>query len=86
MKSKSPLLGSLVHVRFADHLWFRNTEPQGAKPIIQEVWGILDYVCEDHIRLVVARYHEPSNDGKQRTKATGFIVLRKTILEIRPIA
>lgn len=78
-------VGSFVHVRYEDHVLFRNTEPKKETPIIQEVWGLLDCDTENYIRLVVARYQEPGNNEKQETKATGLVILKKTILEMHRI-
>lgn len=78
-------VGDMIYIRYLDHLLFRNLDLHAAKPITQEAWGRLEYNGPDYIRLVVGRYQEPSNDGKRRTKGTGFVILRKNILEIRPI-
>lgn len=76
----------MVYVRYRDHLLFRNVDPESAKPIVQEAWGRLEYEDEEYIRLVVARYQEPNNDGKATRKATGLVILKKVILEMRSIA
>jgi hypothetical protein len=78
-------VSSLVYVRYMDHVLFRNAEPEKQAPIIQEAWGILDCDTEDYIRLVMARYPEPSSDGDRIVKATGLVILKKTILEMRSI-
>jgi len=85
--SSGPLqVGALVYVRYQDHVLFRNVDPETAKPIIQEAWGRLEYEDQEYIRLIVAHYQEPNNDGKQAVKATGLVILKKTILEMRRIA
>jgi (2Fe-2S) ferredoxin len=78
--------GSLVYVRYQDHVLFRNVDPETAKPIVQEAWGRLEYEDQEYVRLVVARYQEPNNDGKATRKATGLVILKTTILEMRRIA
>ena len=84
--ARSPELGSLVFVRYQDHVLFRNVDPETAKPIVQEAWGQLQYEDPEYIRLVVARYQEPNNDGKATRKATGLVILKKTILEMHKLA
>jgi len=84
--ARPPELGSLVYVRYRDHVLFRNVDPETAKPIVQEAWGRLEYEDEEYIRLVVARYQEPNNEGKPARKATGLVILKKAILEMRRIA
>jgi hypothetical protein len=77
--------GSLVYVRYQDHVLFRNVDPESAKPIIQEAWGWLQHEEPGYIRLVVARYQEPNNDGKPARKATGLVIVKSTILEMRKV-
>ena len=78
-------VGSLVYVRYRDNALYRNMEPEKQMPITQEAWGLLDYDADDYIRLVVARYREPQNSGKGRAKATGLVILKKTIMEMHRI-
>jgi hypothetical protein len=77
--------GVLLYVRFMDHLLFRNAEPAKQTPVTQEAWGVLDYACEDYIRLLVARYQEAGDDGKDRAKATGLVILRKAIVKMQRV-
>jgi hypothetical protein len=78
--------GSLVYVRYQDHVLFRNVDPESAKPIVQEAWGQLQYEDPEYVRLIVAHYQESNNDGKQARKATGLVIVKSTILEMRRIA
>ena len=78
-------VGSLVYVRYRDHVLFRNSDPERQAPIVQEVVGWLQAENDEYIRLVVARYREPVNDGKGGAKATGFVILKKAIVEMRRI-
>jgi len=79
-------VGSLVYVRYRDHMLFRNLDPQTAEPIIQEAWGLLDHEDIDYIRLVVARYQEPKKNDESATKATGLVIVKETILEMHKVA
>jgi hypothetical protein len=65
---------------------FRNIDPETAKPIVQEAWGQLEYEDADYIRLLVACYQEADIYNEPRTKATGLVIVKKTILEIRKVA
>lgn len=78
-------LGSLVYVRHLDHLFFRNSEPEKQAPITQEVVGWLEAENENYIRLVMAQYRESNPNGDPIVKATGLVILKKTILEMRRI-
>ncbi len=78
-------VGALVYVRYRDHVLFRNMDPETAKPVVQEAWGQLQYEDPEYVRLVVAQYQEPNNNGRQGAKATGLVILKKTILEMRKV-
>jgi len=73
-------------VRYRDHVLFRNADPEKQTPITQEVVGWLEAENEEYIRLIMARYPEPSPGKDPVVKATGFVILKKTILEMRRIA
>ena len=75
----------MVYVRYRDHVVFRNVDPETQSPIVQEAVGWFDHEDEEYLRLIVARYHEHDSNGNTRTKATGFVILKKTILETRRI-
>jgi hypothetical protein len=79
-------IGSVVYVRYRDHVLFRNSDPETQEPIVQEVVGWLQAENDEYIRLVMARYLEPKADGSPVVKATGLVILKKMILEMRRIA
>ena len=78
-------LGSLVRVRYLDHVLFRNVNPETQRPVIQEVVGWLHNQNTDSVCLLVAQYSEPRLEGSGRLKGTGFSIVKKAILEIRKI-
>jgi len=51
--------------------------------IEQEAWGILDYEDNDQVRLIVARYGQPSANGGEEVRATGLVIVKKAILEMK---
>jgi hypothetical protein len=75
--------GSVVYVRYLDHVLFRDADPQLYKPFIREAIGWLDYEDDSCIRLVWERYAEPRLDEEARMKATGLTILKSAILELR---
>ncbi len=58
--SKQLEKGSLVYVKYLDHSWFRNAEPEAVAPIVQEAYGRLDRDEPGHITVVAASYLDPS--------------------------
>jgi len=79
-------IGATVYIRYQDHALFRNVDPKSQRPIIQEAMGWLDHEDNDYIRVILAQYREQKvQDGPTEIKATGLVILRSTILEMRKI-
>ena len=74
--------GSLVHVKYLDHSLFRNADPRLVKPIVQDAWGILDSEESEYVRLILASYTDPTAK-EDALRATGLVIIRSTILEMR---
>lgn len=75
----------MVYVRYSDHVLFRDVDPVIATPSIRECVGWLDYEDEDHIRLVWERFAIPDLPNESKPRATGLIILKKAISEMRRI-
>jgi hypothetical protein len=78
-------LGDLVYVKYLDHSWFRNADPDTVGPIIQEAWGRLDRDEPDHITVVAASYVDPTLKHGKARRITGLAIVRSTILELRRV-
>lgn len=78
-------LGSIVYVRYRDHVLFRNVTPDIWRPFIREAIGWLDYEDSECIRLVWERFAEPREDEEARQRSTGIVILRSTILKMREV-
>ena len=79
-------IGDMIYIRYLDHLLFRNSDSDQQTPVMQEAVGWLQAENDCYIRLVVARYQEPQVGDVTRTKATGYVILKSTILEMRRVA
>jgi len=53
-----------------------------AGPIVQEAWGILQREASDYIQLIAASYTDPTVKD-DAFRATGLVIVRSTILEMR---
>jgi hypothetical protein len=78
-------VGSLVIVRYRDHVRFENADASFYKPWIREAVGWLDAQDEDYIRLVNERYPEPRASGSARIRSTGVSIIKSTIVDLRKI-
>ena len=83
---KDPMeLGSLVYVRYRDHVLFRDMDPSKASASSRECIGWLDYEDQEHIRIVWERFAMPDPPNGSRPRATGLVILKKAIVEMRRV-
>jgi hypothetical protein len=78
--------GSLVIVRYRDHVRFENADSNLYKPWILEAVGWLDDEDSDYIRIVNERYPEPRASGNARLRSTGVSIIKSTIVDLKRIA
>lgn len=79
-------VGSLVYLRYSDHVLFRDSDPNVYRPWTRETVGWLDYEDQTWIRIVWERFAMPDPPNESKPKATGLVILKKTILEMRRVA
>ena len=80
------LVGALVYLRYSDHVLFRDSEPKFYRPWVRETVGWLDYEDKEWVRIVWERFAMPDPPNGSKPKATGLVILRKSILEMRKVA
>ncbi len=78
-------VGSLVHVPYQDHVLFRDMDPSKASVFTRECIGWLDYEDQECVRLVWERFAMPDPPVESKPRATGLVILKKAILEMRRI-
>jgi hypothetical protein len=78
-------LGSVVYVRYRDHVLFRDASPDAYQPFVREAVGWLDREDDGCIRLVWERFAEPAPNGATKQRATGLVILKSSILELRRV-
>jgi hypothetical protein len=76
--------GSVVYIRYRDHVLFRDAEAGDYKPFVREAVGWFDHENDEFIRLVWERFAEPSQ-GNARERSTGLVILKSCILELREV-
>ena len=81
---KNGNLGSLLYVRYLDHVLFRDSNADSYRPWTRETVGWLDYEDDQSLRLVWERFAMPSPNESQ-TKSTGLVILKTAILERRVV-
>jgi len=78
-------VGDLVYLRYQDHVLFKDVDPSLYHPWTREAIGWLDYEGQDYIRIVWERFAMPDPPNEARPRATGLVILKKAILEMRRI-
>ena len=82
----APDVGSLVYVRYQDHVLFKDADASQYQPWIRECVGWLDYENDEYVRVVWERYAEPNPPDNAKLRSTGLAILKKAIVEMRRIA
>lgn len=74
----------LVHVKYQDHVLFRNTDPNQLQPSTRETIGWMIKETEKAIWILFDKPIE-AQPLEKPDPASGLIILRSDILEIREI-
>jgi hypothetical protein len=80
-----PGVGSLVYVRYRDHVLFKDMNPGTAAPFTRECVGWFDYEDQDYIRILWERFAMPDPPNDSKPRATGLVILKEAILEMHRI-
>lgn len=83
--SRALKLGSLVYVRYQDHVLFKDSDSTFYLPWTRETVGWLDYKGPNSVRIIWERFSEPQPDGNSRLRSTGLAIFKEAILEMRKI-
>jgi len=78
--------GSVIYIRYCDHVLFKDMDSSVYQPWVRETVGWLDYEDETCVRIVWERFSEPNPPGNARTRSTGLAILKKAVLETKRIA
>jgi hypothetical protein len=74
-----------VYVLYEDHVLFNRCSPLSLKPQTREAIGWLNYECEDYIILSWDRDAEPPTLKGGDPKASGLVLLKSAILELKTL-
>lgn len=75
--------GTVVYLRYLDLVLFKDVDPSNCRLFVREAVGWLDHEDSDFIRIVWERFAEPAPGGKAKQRATGLVILKESILELR---
>jgi hypothetical protein len=76
---------TLVHIRYKDHILFRNSDPSLYYPAIRECVGWV--LCEDEkaIWIISDRSSQPLPNEKANPRQNGLVLLKGEIIEMRKL-
>ena len=75
----------LIVVRYLDHVLYNRTSALVTKPQVREAVGWLVYECEQYVTLTWDRDAEPPTLKGGDPKASGLVVLKTNILELKKL-
>src|SRR2546422_919179 len=81
MRNRSLEKGSLIFLRYMDHVLFKDIDPCNIKPWTRETVGWLDYEDPHYVRIVWERFAMPDPPKESKPRATGLVILKKAIIE-----
>jgi len=78
--------GDVVYVRYRDHVLYHRGQPESLKPQVRECVGWLVYDCAEYIIISWDRDAGPPSLRGGDPKASGLVVLKSDISEMKRIA
>jgi len=78
-------LARIVYVRYRDHVLFHRGDPAAMKPQVREAVGWLVGDCQDYVIICWDRDAEPPTLKGGDPKASGLVILRSDVLELRSL-
>ena len=81
--SKDSKFKELIFVRYVDHVLYHRTSVLSMQPQVRETVGWLLYECEQYVTLTWARDGEPPTLKGGDPKASGLVLLKTDILELK---
>jgi len=75
--------GPIVYVRYRDHVLYHRSDPLSLAPAFRETMGWLVYDCADYIIVCWDRDAGPPTLRGGDPKASGLVILRTDIQEMK---
>lgn len=76
MRKHAKALGSILYVRYLDHVLFRNSKPSDYRPCIRETLGWLDYENDLAIRILWERSVTKLPHQRDDGTSSGLVILK----------
>ena len=77
--------GCLLLVSYLDHVLFKDTDASLCRPWTREAIGWLDHEDMNHIRIIWERSAMPGPPNGSKEWASGLVILKATIVDMRRI-
>jgi hypothetical protein len=76
---------NMMVIRFLDHVLFKGVDHREQRPIVRETVGWLVRQSEDAVWLLWDRDASKSSQKGSEPQECGLVILRRDIVEMRPI-
>jgi hypothetical protein len=76
-------MSRLVHIRYRDHVLFRDADPSLYRPAIRECVGWVIKENDEAVWVLWDRSVEPLPHETMRPEESGLVILKSDILELR---
>jgi len=80
-----PRIGSIIYVKYRDHVLFHRSDPSLHRPSIQEAVGWLEREEADWLQIVWNRSYIPNPLESRSQLGSGLIILKSDIEELREL-
>lgn len=77
--------GSIVYVRYYDHVLFRNADPNLFQPAVRETVGWLMKESDVAVWILWERSVEPLPHERFQPQESGLVILKSEILEMKKL-
>jgi hypothetical protein len=85
VEQKNYEIGFLFHVRYLDHVIFKNVDSELCTPVMRELVGWLVKENDEAMWIVCERSVEKVSSQKVQACESGMVILKSDLLEIKKI-
>ena len=78
-------MGEIIYIRYQDHILYHRSDPLVMAPQVRETIGWLVYEGDEYVTISWDRDAGPPTLKGGDSKATGLVILRSDILEMKKV-
>jgi len=78
--------GDVVYIRYRDHILFHRVDPLSLEPQLREAVGWLVHQAPEYVIITWDRKADPPTLKGGDPKASGLVLIRRDIFELRKVS